>query len=669
MAVTMDKSKNRKYLALLAALAVVGAGGVWMLQDRDEGATLSHGLESAAHPGMSWWGNDSRATEDDGPCRFATGQRMAYDVETHSHTTLDMAPLMEDVRLGASSSLTAQSTAIDQAASRRWHLELEAVARATDGSSVLAARIEAEPTRLSGTIDPRAQAQPPAEALAETFLVRMDPQCNIREFGWRHDGDLRASRDQQQLLAGLSYRAPVDGERSYGGLLFDAVGRYYAQYDALGDGRITGRAVDYREPFGEVTGGMAPRFDVTASTIEITPGSGEWFASLDNTRALTLSMHDHEIGQLDSSVRAQRVEPDDWRAAVELRDDGWVWGLLLDQPRSGSGEHGPRQSELVGVSVEDAIAQYRALFAAQGSSARARPYLVEWLQANPEGAGEVLAMLRAGAFADEDGVESSLFLALAKADTSPATGALLEILRGTEDHREHKIAAAFAFSSASSPSADMLDAMVAATNSDVDAITRSSLAMSLGSFASRHAERAPELAAQASAQIEGWLADPADDRELAGSLLAAGNAGRDELVAAIDPYFDHEDPQIRQRAAHALRHMSEEEAYPRLLEGMGDDDEAVRAQAVETATAVSRARASALPEGIVDEAIERLDLQAPKREQQALLGLLGQAAHRGSEVAAEMLEQHFVDELDGERRDLDKLRALGRQTGPSWKAE
>jgi len=115
--------------------------------------------------------------------------------------------------------------------------------------------------------------------------------------------------------------------------------------------------------------------------------------------------------------------------------------------------------------------------------------------------------------------------------------------------------------------------------------------------------------------------------------------------------------------------MSPEEAYPRLSDGMMDDNEAVRASAIETALEVSRSRGAAVPEDMVDMAIDSLDLQAPAREQKALLGLLGQAAKHGSEGADAVLQQHLADELDSGMRNLDKLRELGRHTRTRWTAE
>lgn len=638
-------------------------GGIAMLATGD-GSSETTGTEGPviARPKSRRSLAGGEATE--GPCSFASGARMAYDVTTQTHTTIDMSPLLEEVSVG-DPGVEAKATAIDQQGLRRWHVDLEAMARGSDGSTVMAARIEAQPMEIPGR-----GSQPPLAELEETFLVRVDSRCSIREFGWRTEGELAAARDQQQLLAGLAYLAPGEGERSYAGTLFDAVGRYHAAFGVDDQGRLTGRAVDYPEPFGQGSGFARPTFGVESSTIEVEPGAGEWFASLSHTRALTMSLQGREIGQVRGSVVAQRAEPRSWRPTVALDDGGWSWGILLGQPVASSTTEAQQDSALAGVAVQDAVSQYLALVHEGHSSSRTVAYLREWLQANPEGAGELVAMLRAGAFEGEQSGSAGLFLALGTADTPQAGDALLDILQGADDSMAHKISAAHALSKVTTPTEAMVDAVVAAAErTDIHPTERGSLAMTLGTFANYNAERAPELAARARTQIEGWLAQPADDRELAGSLLAAGNTGHDDLAGAIEPYLGHEDPQIRQRAAHAMRHMSPEQAYPRLASSMGDEDATVRASAIETMTQVSRARDTAPPVDVVDVAIDRLDLQTPEREQKALLGLLGEAARRGNEGAHAVLEQHLDDELHSGTRDRDKLRALGRHTRTRWTAE
>jgi HEAT repeat protein len=662
----MEITKNRAVM-LVSLGALLGLGGLgWSLAGRQGPleATTDDGPAAATHrvSRRTLEGRDSEAAS--GPCSLRPGTRMAYDVVTRTHTTLDMGSIMDDVRIDGAG-LSAKATAMEQEAVRRWHVDLEVVARVTDGSTVWAAHIDAEATEVAGQ-----GSQPAAEALANAFLVRVEPQCGIREFGWRSDGDLAAAQDQQQLLAGLQWLAPAEGERSWSGTSFDTLGRYHGAYAMADGGSITGRAVSYREPFGQALGAELPTLEVAASTIEVEPRVGEWFASLSNARELVIAMRGEPIGRVRGSVVARRAEPGQWQPAVELEDGGWSWGLLLGQRVPRTTEKAEASSKLAGVPVGDAVSQYLAMIHEGRSSVDTVAHLTEWLRANPEGTGELVAMLRAGAFEGEQSGSAGLFLALGKANTPAAGGALVGIITGADDSMAHKISAAHALSKVEAPTVEMVDAVVAVIErDDIHPMERGSLAMALGGFASRNEARAPELARQARDQIQGWLDAPSDTQALSGSLLAAGNAGHDDLAGAIEPYLEHSDPQIRQRAAHAMRHMSPEQAYPRLASRTDDEDGSVRASAFETAAEVSRANGIAPPEDMVDAAIGQLDEGATPREQQALLGLLGEAAGRGHDGAHAVLQQHFEDELRSDTRDTERLRALGRHAGTRWVAE
>lgn len=656
----MTDSRARTNLTLLATLTL-GLGVVAVIQTSGESATAGE-QEVRDAASMSPRALLAGRSDGEGPCSFAPGARMAYEVTTRSHNRIDMGPLMEGVRVQGAE-LNAKPTQMDQQAERRWHVDLEAIARAEDGSTVLAARIDAEPTRVGdqGT-------QPPLPELGDTFLVRLDPRCRIDEFGWRSDGELDAARDQQRLLTGLSWLAPRDGEPSYAGTLVGPMGRYHAGF-TVGDRAVTGRVVDMREPFGTVAGQEPPAFEVLASSIEVVPAAGEWLGSLSSSRTVRMSMYGIPMGEVESTVSARHAEPGDFRPEVSLDDGGWTWGLLLGTSK-GADVDDRVVRELVGVPAREAVDRYLAQVGEGVNSAKAARQLAEWLRANPEGAGELVAMLRAGAF-DEDALASSgVFMALAKADTPQATAALVGIVQGEGDRGAHKVSAAHALSMVSSPTAAMVDVIVAQTQrTDLDPSTRGSLAMTLGAFAKRHAARDPELAAMAREEIAGWLAAPADERALTDSLLAAGNAGHDELAPAIEPYLEHADPEVRRWASYSMRHMSPQEAYPRLSTRLGDDDATVRASAIETMTRVSRNHDVAPPEAVVDVAIEQLDMEAPQREHKALLALLGEASRRGNEGAQAVLRQHLDDELSTGAPDVDKLRALGRHTNVRWTAE
>lgn len=665
MTIQETKTPFRRAVVILSSLALLGAGGTWMLNSQrgpSAGSNLADGdAETRGKASRFGFGRDKA---EEAPCAFADGTRMAYDVTTRSHSKIDMSGLMDQIEVGGQQ-MAAQATDVDQKATRRWHLDLEVVAKTAGGSAVLAAHIDAQPADF-GVGEP----VPPLPQLADTFLVEVNPQCAIEQFGWRSDGNREATRDQQQLLASLNYLAPQPGEDGASGMVFDAVGHYYATYGLRDDGRLVGRAVEYKTPFGKVEAGIAPTFDVEASVIEVAPAPGVWFESLNNERTVTLTMYDTSVGTVTGSVVAHRAEVGDWRPAVDVSDGGWTWGVLLGQFDASTQNEALTNSELAGVAAHDIVDQYLALVADSKNALASTQLLTEWLQANPEGARDLLKFLQEGVFDDNVSASSRLFLALSVANTDQANAVLVDIVEGAVDAVAHRVSAAHALAQVRAPNESMLDAVVAlAEDGELHSVARGSAAMSLGAFANRQAQRAPELAEKAREHIQGWLDEPADDEELRGSIAAAGNAGHDELATSLDRYLEHEDPQIRQRAATAMRHMSPDEAFPRLSSGMGDDDPSVRASAIETATKVSRATKTAPPEAMVDQAIEQLDLRTPQREQKALLSFLGEAAKRGNEGAEAVLQQHFDDEMASHARDVNKLRALGRFANSRWRAE
>lgn len=276
-------------------------------------------------------------------------------------------------------------------------------------------------------------------------------------------------------------------------------------------------------------------------------------------------------------------------------------------------------------------------------------------------------MLRAGEFADEQVARSGLFFALGSANTEQAKTALVDVLREWPETR-HQIAAAHALSMVEQPTSEMLELVAAAaTREDLHEVERGSMALALGAVANSSEAQNPELAAQARGQIRDWLETPSDETQISHALLAAGNAGHDELAADIGIYLDHESPKIRKDAAGALRQLSPEQAYPQLEQALADEDGGVRVSALEAAASVARSRDCVPTEALVELASERL-VDAEQLEQRAAISLLGEAAKRGDARAGEVLREHLRTQLADDDRNVEKLAAIGRTMPGHWKA-
>ena len=576
---------------------------------------------------------------------------MAYDVRVAVKSRLDSAPMAGGLKV--SPDLTPRVSVKDANDEVQWHVDLESLGAASDGSTVLAAQLIDRGTSTSPT---------PGSSVGETFLVRLGSRCDVREFAWRSEGDLAIAKQQQQMLSGLGWLAPREGERRWSGSLLDSLGRLKTTFEQEDD-LVRGQVMGVVEIFG--SGPEDTEFEVAKSSIEIVPRAGEWLDSLSVELSVGIVAFGRPMGSLESSLHATRVDPGSWTPAVSSSTEGWTWGLLLDQADIKSSTKA-KDSKLAGVPLENVMKDYFALLGEEGKPA-ARSMLVEWLQANPAGALEVLEQLQSGRFGDDKIAASGVIGALGQAQTRQAGEALVALVDGKTDTR-YTILATWSLTRVENPTKAMVAAMTAvADRNGLAPEIRSTVQLSLGAFAQSNAERSPEVAAMAREQIEGWLANPADTDDLASSLLAAGNAGHDEMLPAIEPHLDHEDPNIRKNATRALRRMSPEESYPRLTSRMSDENSTVRASAIEAMMTVSKNRGAPIPEPAVGTAIDRLDAGAVQREHKVLLSLLGHASNNGSKNAKAALEQRF----ERARRDDDasELRELGQYANNRWTAQ
>jgi hypothetical protein len=593
-------------------------------------------------------------------CAFVPGTRMRYEVVSETMIEIDFSRLSEgvDVADGGQVEVNA-SPAEAHRIERRWQLDLVAVALDEQGS-VLAARIEDRGVEVKAG---EGAGIAPSAALSDTFLIRVDARCGIREFGWRSEGELEAAREQQLLAAGLGFVAPnhTSGASSYGGSNFDATGRYSANY-RYEDGRIEGEAVSYALADG-VGRGAPIGVDILASKIDVELGAGVWFESLHNERDLEMTFNARVFGSHFSSTKARRAASGEFKPVVDLADGGWSWGVLSGKQRDASLEF---DQSLRDMPIVDALARYRELVAS-GSVSEYGGMLRDWLRANPEHTRELVELLRTGEFGDEQVARSGLFYALGSANTEQAKTALVDILREWPQTR-HQVAAAHALSMVEQPTIEMLELVaIAATRQDLHEVERGSMALALGAVANSSEATNPELAAQARGQIRDWLETPSDETQISHALLAAGNAGHDELAADIGIYLDHESPKIRKHAAGALRQMSPEQAYPQLEQALADEDGGVRVSALEAAASVARSRDCVPTETLVELASERLS-DAEQLEQRAAISLLGEAAKRGDARADEVLRDHLQAQLVADDRNVAKLAALGRTMPGHWKA-
>lgn len=649
-------TSNKPRLAVAFTIGGLLAAAGWALSSEPTTTTADTTTDSEPRMSLAERARFEAAGAGGQLCAFTPGTRMSFDVVSDTSIELDFSRLSDGVAVGGQVQVVASPAEVHQV-ERRWQLDLVAVALDERGS-VLAAHIQDR-----GTVVKSGEGSPPTVVLSDTFLIRVDPRCSIDEFGWRTEGDLEAAREQQTLVSGLGFVAPRHtGEASsYGGTNFDATGRYAASY-RYEDGRIEGEAMSFALTDG-VGRGAPIGVDILASMIEVELGAGVWFEALNNERDLELTLDARPFGNHFRSTKARRVAPATFEPVVDLGDGGWSWGVISAKPSDASLDF---DETLRDVPLTDALARYRELVAA-GKVSEYGGMLRDWLRANPEQTGELMAMLRAGEFADEQVARSGLFYALGSANTEQAKTALVDILREWPETR-YQISAAHALSMVEQPTSDMIELVAAAASrGDLHDVERGSMALALGAVANSSEATSPEIAAQARGQIRDWLETPSDETQISHALLAAGNAGHDELAADVGIYLDHESVEVRKDAAEALRQMSPEQAYPHLEQAAADEDGGVRVSALETAASVARNKDVAPSQALVGLASERLDA-AEQLEQRAAISLLGEAAKRGDLRADEVLRDHLRSQLRSDNRDVQQLAALGRTMPGHWRA-
>ncbi|EDM79454.1 hypothetical protein PPSIR1_35047 [Plesiocystis pacifica SIR-1] len=610
------------------------------------------------------------------PCSFEVGTQMGYDIHTQTRVEIDFGETVAEVQSslsnqqqqGTRADIDADAAQIHEV-EQDWHMDLVAVAAEDDGGTVFAARIR-DRGMVAKTEEGGSKPEPSAN-LDDTFLIRVDGRCGVKEYGWRTEGDLEATRQQQILVGGLGFWAPrsLAKSNSYSGNNFDNTGRYDAVYEYDGEGKLKGTVRSFGQNPMRGSSARAVQFapvemTVVDSSIEAELAPGVWFESLSNFRDLELSFGDSPFGAHLRATTAKTGRFESFSPAVELDDGGWSWGIAPPARVDQSENFDP---ELVGVPMADVVDRYRELIEAGKGVGDYGAMLTEWLRANPGETGALVAMLEAGEFDGEDLARMGVFYALGNANTDAAKDGLTTLLRG--ESVRNQIAAAHAMSMVDSPRVEMLDIVVeGALDEAMHPIERGTMALALGAVAQHTATSDPAIAAQARETIHGWLDAPADDEQLGHALAAAGNAGHDEFGDAVGRYLDHESPKIRSTATKAMRQMSPEEAFPRLETPMVDEDRVVRTQAFETAATVARAGDAAPSEALVDLASSSLGAES-QAERRAAMALIGEAAKRGSEDAGVILDDHLRAQLDRENVDPKALAAIGRNMGGRWVAK
>ena len=596
-------------------------------------------------------------------CRFDPGERFAYEGTTQTSVDMDLSPLIAMMNV-SDSALTLQASAAQHRETlRTWSLELEAVERRPDHSNILAAQLHSvKATLING------EHTGDMHDISAPFLIHVSEHCGILEFAWRHDAPKQGTISQQTLVAALNFWLPKPSDSArFEANAFDFTGRYLAVYHSRGD-RIGGRLEKYDRVFADARGGDRGTH-VKDSSIMIALGERGWFDTLKTSRTIAFDIRDVHIGELTSTTETRHAEPNDWRAEVDPRDSGWIWGLILEQKNIDVEQTYAIPDHVKGLETEDALAILRKMLDRQGKNpAEYGPFLRDWMRAHPELIPDITAMIFAGDFHDEAVLRSVIFFALGAANTPETRAALMTMFQSDELAEGYRIGAARSLAGTHPLPEGFIDSLIGDINDpEGNALGRGSMALNLGRTARAQETQNPAAAQAARNEIRDMLATSEGGDHLVYSLQSAGNAGHDELITAIEPYLDHEDGHVRGIAARSLRGMSEDVAMDLVTSHYQDEtSSSVRMQLLESAWTMSSNSGAPPAKALVSLVIEQLPATETGREFKGAVALLGQASEQGDKEARAALERALREEMASDERDHKRLRYLGKHTNSQW---
>jgi hypothetical protein len=266
-----------------------------------------------------------------------------------------------------------------------------------------------------------------------------------------------------------------------------------------------------------------------------------------------------------------------------------------------------------------------------------------------------------------------VFLVLGTADTDESRRVLASSLTDAELGGLNRERAALSLGTNTTPTMDSFESMRAAaearTRTEDDESLRGVVRRSMGAFARDDAPE--EVRDEARAYIRELSSASDPERRLAG-IDAAGNAGTDALLDAVEGGFDDADPTVRASAYHALRDMDRDLVQPIVTEALGHEtDDGVRRSLVEAAYTNARrsARPVVSPE-LARATAARLPSIGDVGARAAAIRLVGVAA-RTDPAASQALAAWLPEEpepelvqLIGQYISLEEARAALAQRAP-----
>lgn len=602
-------------------------------------------------------------------CIFQDGQRLGVDVTMTSDTALDLSVLGKGASGGGLHVHVAPPKKVQAEAA--WHLELQAVQRRPDGSTVLAARIEKGPQKVTGLGSEDATSGD----IRPIFLVRMDRNCALAEFARRDGVDLKGARSQQSMLATLQWRYPPAGKQArFETVERDANGWYKARnvlVETADETLLLRHHVGYERLFqGDASPAGRTSMKTGGAGLKVRPGAGPWFESLELDQTSELAMADVPVGEMKTRMVAKAGRARDTDLSVDPDDGTWIWGDLFEMEFP---EVETSDADVLfgmkGIPFEDALVEYLRLLEDPNKNLRDYVnFLRDWVRVHPEGVPAILGAIRDKRFPADYG-EPAVFFALSLADIPEARAGLLAVMGDGSFGTHNQARAALALADSSTlPGGYMGELLKQSRGDGSDSVADRDGVMSLtpmlGVVARTQRKLNPAAAAAAKAELMGRLEKETEPWRLAATLTGVGNIGDDSVLEPVKPFLTNADPRVREAAASALRHVSPNRAagvyQPTLT---AETDPQVRETLVRSYWNQSFSARLTPPEEVVGASVEALSTESNPDVLAAHIDLLGMAAQKGDGSARTALEGLLKAELAKRPWNLQLIQILGQFTG------
>lgn len=544
-------------------------------------------------------------------CSFDVGETAAFSLES---TVRDVRSEEEDhVRAALSWQV------VEQLSGSRWRLQ----------------------AALSDVSHSQSLTQPDERvkgSLTDPFFVDVDSSCRFVGFGFARDWDARRRQFVQTMLRTHEFVLPATGEtRQWSVSQADGMGAFEARYEIAAENhpastmRIRRRKAAYEGKTQADAMGLSIVVVASEATAHFDRDHSDWLS--------TSSGHERVQIRVQGQVQADLLQKfqlvrDDSRfvamtamatSAADFRD-----AFALDVERKPSVD-----AQWTRMTYEEALKVFLAHFDRPGdvSYAAARD-LAAWLKAHPEGAGRVVAALKAGTI--KEAARPALFLGLELSGTPAARDALSTVLADSRVRAVDRARAASALSDIGEPTKATAELLLAQAQNNRDDMVANVSLLGLGSMARRSGDD-DQFRDYVHASLDQELAAAVDDSQTHLVLDAMGNSGDTTFADELETQLGAENASTRQHAAEALGRLDPSEAGPRLLARLEEEtDPTVRTAIVGAMRGTPTAEAVTLMAA-------KLATSPSIPERAAIIAWLGAASRERPEARAHLVA-HFHKE-------------------------